>query len=100
MAKEIRWSQRASEQLLETLEFWEKRTASQSYSMKLFVEIESILELISEYPEIGRRTTGQNVRRVVIENNYGLYYSSTEELIEVKLWRSLKMDPQGNEYET
>ena len=42
MAKEIRWSLLASEQLLEILEFWNNKTTNQSYSKKLFDEVESI----------------------------------------------------------
>ncbi len=100
MAREIKWSLRASEQLFETLEFWNTNNQSKKYSTSLFEEIDALLSLISVFPELGRRTSHPDVRRIIVDQKYGLYYSATDEFIKIKLWRSLKMDPDQNEYET
>ncbi len=99
MVKEIRWSLLASEQLIETLQYWNERTGNYNYSKKLYSEIESILNLVRVYPEMGRKTSNPEIRRVIIKNEYGLYYSLNKELLEVKLWRSLKMSQEENQYE-
>jgi len=99
MVRKIRWSQRATEQLPETLEFWNNKNKSNEYSKKIFEEVDSILSLIIEYPELGRQTNSPRIRRILIARKYVLYYSSSEEFIEVKLWRSVKMDLRKSEYE-
>ena len=99
MARKIRWSLKASEQLFDSLEYWKTNNHNSNYASKLFEEVESILDLICRFPELGRKTVNPNVRRVVIERNYGLYYSYDNETVEIKLWKSLKMDPEKNEFE-
>ena len=73
MAKQIIWSRKAQNELLEILEYWVNRNKSNIFSLKLNFLIDEQLKLILEFPKIGRKTDIDNVYIKVIYK-YLLYY--------------------------
>lgn len=73
MAGEIIWTFRAKIELIEILNYWLIRNQSNTFSKKLNNLIISQLNLIIEYPKIGRKTDIPNVYVKVIKD-YLLYY--------------------------
>lgn len=56
MAKQIVWTNKAKKELMKILEYWMDRNKSNTFSKKLNKLIENQLLLISQYPEMGRKT--------------------------------------------
>ena len=66
MAKQIVWSRKAQNELLEILEYWVNRNKSNTFSLKLNCLIDEQLKLILEFPKIKRKTDIDNVYIKVI----------------------------------
>jgi len=71
MAGEIIWTFRAKIELIEILNYWLIRNQSNIFSKKLNNLIISQLNLIIEYPKIGRKTDIPNVYVKVIKYYLG-----------------------------
>ncbi|MDA8693426.1 hypothetical protein N9L92_05125 [Saprospiraceae bacterium] len=99
MARKVIWSVHASEQLKDTLSYWNKRNGSNYYSNRLYQESKMALVFVANFPRLGKSTNDPNVRRIVVDKKYGIYFSIETDAIYVKLWRSLKMNPNENDYE-
>lgn len=99
MDRKVRWSTLASNQFEKTLRFWIDHNSNNKYSKFLFSETSKITKLIAKFPAIGRKTNGSGIRRILIDKSYALYYSHDENVIDIKLWRSVKMNPKENKYE-
>lgn len=99
MDRQIRWSILASNQLEHSLKFWIDNKGNNKYSKFLFAETLRATRLASKFPLIGRQTNQATVRRILIDNTYAIYYSFADDSIDIKLWRSVKMNPKENEYE-
>lgn len=91
MGRKVRWSIRASDELVQTLSFWNEKNGNSRYSKYLFSEIEYVLGLVSTFPEIGRKSSREDIRTVSIDKKYALYYSYDNDYIEVKHWKSFRM---------
>lgn len=100
MDRKVRWSTSASNQLQDTLRFWIKNNNNSKYSKYLYYETQKATNLIKRFPEIGRLTNHPNIRRILIDKTYGIYYSVSSDYIDIKLWRSVKMNPKENKYES
>ena len=73
MVRTIIWTEKAQRELLEILKYWNHRNKSKSFSVRLNKLIEEQLNLISEFPKIGRTTDIPNVKLKVV-HKYLLYY--------------------------
>lgn len=73
MAKQIVWTNKAKNELIDILQYWNNRNKSNIFSIKLNDLIEEQLNLIAEFPNIGRKTDVENVCVKVIQK-YLLYY--------------------------
>jgi toxin YoeB len=82
MAKQIIWTNRAKNELIDILKYWIERNKSNSFSIKLNSLIKEHLQLIAEFPESGRKTDILNVNVKVI-HKYLLYYEVINEEIYV-----------------
>ena len=87
MAKErIIWSPRAKLDLFEILDFYYKRNGSKAYSIKLNFIFRKTILLIEKYPRLGIQTDIPNTR-VLIENNYAIFYEIKADAIEISsIW--------------
>lgn len=80
MDKQIVWTSKAKKELREILEYWINRNKSKAFSKKLNKLINDQINLILEFPDIGRKTDIINVNIKVI-HKYLLYYEITNETL-------------------
>lgn len=99
MDRKIRWSVLAANHFEKTLRFWIDNNSSNKYSKFLLSETIKITNLLAKFPTIGRKTNEKGIRRILIDRTYLIYYSHDEKVIDIKLWRSVKMNPEENQYE-
>ncbi|WP_288460626.1 type II toxin-antitoxin system RelE/ParE family toxin [uncultured Chryseobacterium sp.] len=92
MAKQIIWTKRASNEWLDILQYWINRNKSNSFSIKLNNLIKNNLELLSEFPDIGRKTDIPNVS-VKIVHKYLLYYECADHKIYILTIRHGSKNP-------
>ncbi|MCU7616396.1 type II toxin-antitoxin system RelE/ParE family toxin [Chryseobacterium sp. PBS4-4] len=87
MAKrKIIWTTKANFERKEILEFWINRNKSSRFSKKLNVLFLEALKQICIYPNIGRKTSDQNTR-VIIVRDYLIFYEFTDhEIIIQSVW--------------
>ncbi len=93
MAKQIVWSRLAHNDRIKILEYWTKRTKSTRYSRKLNRLFNDAVELISRYPQMGKKTEMENIR-VKVVRDYFLTYRETEKAIEVLTVWDTRQDPE------
>lgn len=78
MAKrKIIWTKSAKSERLEILNYWINKTKSKSYSTKLNLLFNQSINLLSDYPEIGRKTNDSETR-ISIVRDYFIFYEFTE----------------------
>ncbi|MDP9081290.1 MAG: type II toxin-antitoxin system RelE/ParE family toxin [Bacteroidota bacterium] len=93
MAKEIRWSVRADRDRLEILEYWANRNKSTTYSKKLNKLFIDKVELLSEFPDLGKPTNIPFVR-IKIVRDYSIYYHINSDFIEILTVWDNRRNPQ------
>lgn len=93
MAKQIVWTVKAKNELIDILEYWINRNKSNSFSIKLNRLFEQQLNLIAEFPKIGRKTDIPNVSIKVV-HKYLLYYQIIGEYIYVLTIRHGSRNPK------
>lgn len=94
MARSIRWSEDALTALLEILEFWTIHNESNAYSRNLYSNIINTVDLLAEFPELGKATQIRNVRALIFAN-YRIIYQVEVSDIEVLLLRDDRMNPEA-----
>lgn len=80
MAKQIVWTSKAKGELIDILTYWINRNKSKSFSIKLNNLIKEHLQLISEFPETGRKTDITGVYVKIIQK-YLLYYEVIDDRV-------------------
>lgn len=94
MAKQVVWTLKAKDELIYILQYWIDKNKSKNFSIKLNYLIEEQLQLIVEFPEIGRKTDIPNVY-VKIVQKYLLYYTIEDDMIYILTIRHGKKDPKS-----
>lgn len=74
MALQIEWTDKALNQLDEILNYWDKKNGTRTFSLKLSSIIQESLEVLSRYPESGRKTDNKLLRKKNVKNYY-IYYA-------------------------
>ncbi len=93
MVKQIVWTSKARNEFVEILQYWINRNKSNSFSLKLNALLEEQLNLIAEFPQIGRKTDIPNVNIKVIQQ-YLLYYEIVDESLYVLTIRHGSKNPK------
>lgn len=93
MAKQIIWTFKAKNELIEILQYWINRNKSTAFSIKLNALIEEQLNMISEFPGSGRNTDLPNVQ-VKIIHKYLLYYELTDDTLYILTIRHGRKNPK------
>ena len=93
VGKRVIWSSRANQELIEILDYFNKRNGSTAYSQKLLNEIEIILITLSKSEFIGRLTSNKRTR-VLVLNNYLIFYESGEKTINVLSFWDNRQNPK------
>jgi hypothetical protein len=90
---EIKWTTEAETLYFETLEYWINHNKSNIYSLKIIDEVERKEKLLVNNPFIGAVIIGakDEVRRVLILENFSLHYRINKTTIEiVSFWANKK----------
>lgn len=77
MHRKISWTERASYEFQNTLNYWNERNATFDYSNKIRNAVKEAEENLMQFPFLGRllvNRRAKNVRRLIILRNYSLYY--------------------------
>ncbi len=88
MEKRIIWAPQAVADRIQILDYWYKRLGNKKYSLKLDVEFKETVELLSNFPFLGRRIPRNKVR-VFVKAPYQIFYLVDEKEIRiVHIWDS------------
>lgn len=94
---QIRWTKSALHSQQKILEYWIKHNSSNVYSIKLRKEIKSKEKLIRKNPRIGSSSEIQNIKYVLIDKNFSLYYRVKIDFIEVVAFWDNRRNPDNLE---
>ena len=86
--RKIVWTKSAISNRKQILEYWFQRTASKKYSKKLNDLFTKRIKLLSEYPEIGRKTSDSKTRVTPVKDYLIMYEFDTKEIIILLIWDS------------
>ena len=94
---EIRWVEEAIEDLEQTLNYWDNRNCSTTYSEKIIAAIEELkVELMTNPYFLAKYSEYLDIyRRIIMKGRFIIYYKIIEEknLIEVRYFRSNYQKP-------
>jgi plasmid stabilization system protein ParE len=91
--RKVNWTNTASIQLREVLEFWVRRNKSKTYSLKLLTKIESRINTLIEFPFEYPETSFPEVR-VAAMNHYSIFYKVTDDIIIILAFWDNRQDPK------
>ena len=94
MVRRIIWSSRAQKDRIEIFRYWNERNKSNLYSKKLNILFKEAVELIANYPEIGK-PTDDKIARIKIVRDYLIIYEidKKDQLLILTIWDS-RQDPE------
>ena len=92
MAKRIKWTIQAEQELADILEYWVKRNKSNTFSLKLIDLFEEATKLISTFPDIGQQTDIENIRQKLVRD-YLIFYRIDGEIIHILSIWDPRQDP-------
>ena len=94
MAKRVVWISNAERIFSGILRYYVQRNGTKTYSRNLNLEISKLVDLLSNYPFLGKITTKLNTR-VLIKGNYKIFYKIfPERLVIVIVWDT-RQNPNG-----
>ena len=93
MVKQIIWSQRAQADRKQILEYWRNRNKSNTYSKNLDKRFREALNIIRDYPQIGKQTDDQKARIKIVRDYLLIYEETKDSIILLTIWDS-RQDPQ------
>lgn len=88
MAKQIIWSDRTTNDLLNIFEYWLNRNKSNNYNKKLNTLFNKSIDLIANHSSIGRPTQIKNIKIKVVRDYQLIYEDSPELIIILTIWDS------------
>ena len=91
--KRVIWSSKANQELIQILDYFNKRNGSTAYSQKLLNHIEISLTTLLKSEFIGRLTSNKRTR-VLVLNNYLIFYESGEKTINVLSFWDNRQNPK------
>lgn len=92
MPLQIVWTTNAQTEVIAIFQYWNDRTGSNRFSVKLNELIEEELRLVSMFPSIGRTTDILGVWVKVIQK-YLIYYEFNEDTLYILSIRHQKRNP-------
>ena len=92
MVRQVVWSLRAQKDRRDILNYWRLRNKSNTYSKKLNQLFKNSIQIIKDFPQIGKSTDDPNTRIKIIKD-YLLFYEETEtQIFILTIWDS-RQDP-------
>ena len=80
--------------LIDILDFYNKRNDSSTYSRKLYIKFQKRIKLLSQNPFLGVRTDFETVR-VLITDNYQIIYEIFEDFILIIMIWDNRRNPEN-----
>jgi len=80
---QVDWTESASQQRIDILEFWIEHNQSETYSKKIFAETLVAEQLLKENPLIGTLTDLDKIRRILILRNFSMFYTVENQIIQI-----------------
>jgi plasmid stabilization system protein ParE len=93
MTKNVVWSRRAEIDMTEIKAFYDKRNKSTAYSDKLLKAFQNTADLIEKYPHLGRLSSYDRVRGVVV-SNFILFYEILEKHVLILTVWDCRQNPE------
>ena len=93
MAKKVIWSIRAQSDRKHILEYWRQRNKSDTYSKKLDDHFREAINIIKDFPQIGKLTDDQKARIKVVKDYLLIYENMDDSIIILTIWDS-RQDPK------
>ena len=90
MAKEIIWSDQAINHRKNILRYWILKNKSTAYSIKLDQLFREAVNLIAEYPHIGKPTDIKNIRAKRFRDYFIFYQEMEKQIHVVGIWDTQK----------
>jgi len=95
---QIVWTKKATKDYISILDYWTARNKSIVYAEKLISIVQHTVQQLQHFPELGKATSRQHYRYVVIDEDYLLIYKfSRNELTIMRIWHS-KQNPKRITY--
>ena len=92
MVKQVVWSLIAQNDRKGILHYWRLRNKSNTYSKKLNQLFKESIQIIRDFPQIGKLTDDSNTR-IKIVRDYLIFYEETEtQILILTIWDS-RQDP-------
>ena len=96
MAKRIIWSEQAHIERKEILRFWTSHNKSQTYSIKLNRLFKEEIQIISEFPKIGKPTNLKDIRAKIVRDYYIFYQETKDQIFIITIWDT-RQNPNDQE---
>lgn len=95
----IVWTPEAESRYLEILSFWIEHNQSTRYALKIISEVERIEKLMADNPHMGVKVaqTSEEIRRVLILQNFSIFYRVKKSSIEIVSFWENKRNPEDLE---
>ena len=93
--KKVSWSIKAQKELNEVYDYWNHHNKSNVYSEKILDETFRIINLVRSQSYIGEESKIKKIRRVLILENFSLFYKVRNDEIKVLTFFDNRRDP-GN----
>jgi plasmid stabilization system protein ParE len=93
MALKIVWSFRAKDDIRNISIYWNKRIGNSNYSKKIRRLTNEYLELLQQYPKLGKQTDNNLVREIIIRE-FKIFYSIDETSIYIVRFWDTRQEPE------
>lgn len=93
--RQIVWSSRAEQEYLSIISYWNNRNKSTSYSKKLVVEVQRKENLILDNPEIHSAIYYNELRRILVFEDYSIIYKISGSIIYVVAFWDNRRNPDS-----
>lgn len=90
---QVRWTKNALHSQQRILNYWIEHNSSDVYSKKLRKEIKAKEKLICNNPKMGSTSEFVNIKYVLIDKNFSMYYRVKLNFIEIVAFWDNRRDP-------
>ena len=88
MAKRIIWSKNALKDKIQILDYWYKRIGNKIYSHKLDKALRDSVKYLKNFPEMGRKLEGTEIR-FLVKDHYQIFYKIYQDKVKIlHIWDS------------
>lgn len=88
MVKQIIWSLKAQKDRKEIFTYWNNRNRSATYSKKLNQLFKDSIEIIAEFPRVGKPTELENIRIKIVRDYLIVYEYTKTKIYILAIWDS------------